>query len=217
MHPAIASTYCAAWRPSMSAARFLAHLDEHESRFICYPAGPDSADRIEVPIEHGVGEPAAPEHLARLRQLVGASALQLEDLYSKHDGFQLYVQSPEHVGLVLLPINEWEAATQRFRADLEEWGRSLDDAFDFEQHGLVFGEPAFSGNHFFLYEGVVYYSDHDGGDNTPLAASFSGFLDRIVDDPAKFLFDLGCYARYSDDRTDTQWIPERYLSRERTA
>ena len=199
----------------MSAARFLAHLHEHESRFICYPAGPDSADRIEVPIKHAVGGPAAPEHLEKLRRL-GGKDVQLVDLYSKHDGFELYVQSPEHVGLVLLPINEWEPATQRFRAELEDRGRSLDDAFDFEQHGLVFGEPAFSGNYFILYEGAVYYSDHDGGDDTPLASSFSGFLDRIVGDPAKFLFDLGCYARYSDEQTDKQWIPERYLSRERT-
>jgi hypothetical protein len=80
----------------------------------------------------------------------------------------------------------------------------------------VFGAPAFSGNLFFLYDGAVYYSNHDGGDDTPLASSFSGFLDRIVDDPAKCLYDLGCYARYSDERTDTQWIPERYLSRQRS-
>ena len=201
----------------MSAMRFVAHLNEQDSRFLCYPAGPDSADRIEVPIEHAAGSPAAPEHLAKLRRLLGTHAAQVEDLYSKHDGFELYVQSPDHAGLVLFPISEWEPATQRFREELGEWGRTLDEAFDFEQHGLAFGEPAFSGNLFFLYDGAVYYSDHDGGDDTPLASTFSGFLDRIVDDPAKFLYDLGCYARYSDERTDTQWIPARYLSRQRNA
>lgn len=201
----------------MSATRFLAHLHEDDARFLCYPAGPDSADRIEVPIQHAMGSPAAPEHLATLRQLLGTHAVQVEDLYSKHDGLKLYLQSSDHVGLLLLPINEWEPTTRRFKEELEDWGRSLDEAFDFERHGIAFGEPAFSGNLLFLYDGAVYYSDHDGGDETPLASSFGGFLDRIVDDPAKLLYDLGCYARYSDEKTDKQWIPERYLSRERNA
>lgn len=199
----------------MSAARFLAHLHEEDSQFFCYPAGPDSSERIEVPIQHTVGAPATLEHLAKLRRLLGTYAVQVEELYAKHDGFELYVQSPEHIGLLWLPISEWEPATQRFREELEEWGRSIDDAFDFEREGIVFGEPVFSGNHFFFYKGAVYYSDHDGGDDTPLASSFNEFLDRIVNDPAQFLYDLGCYARYSDERTDTQWIPERYLARER--
>jgi hypothetical protein len=196
---------------------FLSHLSEEESRFVCYAAGPDSRERIEVPITHNVGGPTAPEHLAKLRGLLGTNAAQVEELYSKHDGFQLYVQSPEHMGLFLFPINEWEPATQRFKEELDDWGRSLDEAYDFERYGVAFGEPVFSGNLFFLFEGGVYYSDHDGGDDTPLASSFEGFLERIVNDPPKFLFDLGCYARYSDGRTDRQWIPEQYFSSTRKA
>lgn len=200
----------------MSTSRFLAHLHEQESRFVCYPADPDSPERIEVPIRHAVGSPAESSHLAKLRGLLGEHSVEVEELYANHDGFELYVQSPDHIGLILLPIGEWEPATRRFQEELEEWGRSLDDAFDFEREGILFGEPAFSGNHFFLYNGAVFYSDHDGGDD-PLAPSFNGFLNRLIDDPAKFLYDLGCYARYSDGRTDTQWIPERYVSRERKA
>lgn len=201
----------------MSVARFLAHLHEEDSRFICYAAGEDSPERLEVSVVHGLGSPAAAEQLAKLRELLGPHAEQVEALYSKHDGCSLYEQSAWHAGLVLCPIDQWEAATQKFKDELENLDRSLDEAYEFEQHGLVFGAPLFSGNYFFLYNGAVYYSDHDGGDDTPLAASFNGFLDRIVDDPARFLFDLGCYARYSDERTDRQWIPERYLSRDRTA
>jgi hypothetical protein len=199
----------------MSVARFLAHLHEHDSRFVCSPAGPESAERIEIPIHHAVGMPAAAGQLTKLRRLAGVSAGPLEELYARHDGFQLYVQSPEHLGLLLYSIDEWDPATERFKSELEDWGRSLNDAFDFERDGLIFGEPAFAGNYFFLYEGAIYYSDHDGGDGAPIAPSFDSFLDRIVDDPAKFLYELGCYARYSDERTDRQWIPERYLSRER--
>jgi hypothetical protein len=201
----------------VSASRFIAHLNEQDCRFLCYHDGPDRASRIEVPIEHTTGGPAAPVDLATLRRHLGAHAAQVEELYSKHNGFQLYVQPPAHVGLVLFPIQEWEPATRQFKKDLSECGRCHDEAFAFEQSGLAFGEPAFSGNLFFLFEGAVYYSDHDGGGDTPLAWSFNGFLNRIVDDPAMFLYDVGCYARYSDERTDIQWIPERYLSRTRTS
>ena len=136
-------------------------------------------------------------------------------LYSFHDGLDLYLQPPENAGLILYPINRWQDATESFKADLEDWGRSVEDAYEFENHGVVIGEPAFSGNRIFHFKGAVYYSDHDGGDDVPLALSFSAFLDRIVADPAKFLYDLGCYARYSDGRTDTQWVPEIYVSNER--
>lgn len=199
----------------MSVTRFLAHLHEQDPRFICYAAGPDSPERIEVRIQHALGTPGQRSYLEKLRSLLGEHAVEVEELYAKHDGFDLYVQSPEHLGLVWLPISEWESATQRFKEELVDWGRSLDDAYDFEREGVVFGEPAFSGNHLFLYKGAVYYSDHDGGDDTPLAHSFSEFLERIVTDPADFLYDLGCYARYTDGETDRQWIPERYVSRER--
>lgn len=53
---------------------------------------------------------------------------------------------------MLLPIDAWESATQQFRDELEDWGRSLDEAFEFEQFGVIFGEPAFSGNHFVLFD-----------------------------------------------------------------
>lgn len=199
----------------MSATRFLSHLSDEESRFVCYAAGPDSAERLEVPITHNVGTPASPEQLANLRRLLGKHASQVEALYRAHDGFQLYVQSPEYMGLFLYPIDGWEPATEQFKEELADWGRSLEEAYDFERYGVAFGEPVFSGNLFFLHEGRVYYSDHDGGDDTPLASSFNGFLERIMDDPAKFLFDLGCYARYSDERTDRQWIPEAYRSKQK--
>ena len=58
----------------MSASRFVAHLNEQDSRFLCYPAGQYSANRIEVPIEHAAGGHAAPDHLAKLRRLLGTHA-----------------------------------------------------------------------------------------------------------------------------------------------
>ncbi len=199
----------------MSVAHFLDHLQEPDARFMCRTVDSRSGEQLEVPTRHSLGAPADHASLAKLRDLLGAHSAPVEELYSQHDGCELYVQSPEHVGLVLFPIREWEPATERFRAELEEWGRDPDGLFDFERDGLVFGEPPGSGNYFLFYEGAVYYFDHDGGDDTPLADSFHEFLDRIVSDPPQFLEEIGCFARYSDGKTKKQWIPERYVSRDR--
>jgi hypothetical protein len=75
----------------------------------------------------------------------------------------------------------------------------------------VFGEVSASGNFFVLHEGGVYYSNHDGGDDKPLANSFFAFLARICANPAKFLSDVGGYTRYQDGKTDAQWIPQEYV------
>jgi hypothetical protein len=47
---------------------------------------------------------------------------------------------------------------------------------------------------------------------SPIAESFEEFLDSILADPADFLNHLGCYTRYSDGKTDIQWIPKEYVA-----
>jgi hypothetical protein len=122
----------------------------------------------------------------------------------------LYVQG-KTVGLTLYPISSWLAATESFREDIESSGRIEDDLYPFARQGIVIGEPPRSGNVLMLYQGRMHYSDHDGGDDTPIAENFGVFLGRLALDPPKFLYDLGCYARYSDGQSDRQWIPLRYL------
>ena len=193
--------------------RFLEHLRVANPRFRCEPAGGKSGATIEVKIHHELGRPATAKQLEMLPDLVGSHAAALKPLYAKHNGGTLYVQRADNAALVLFPINQWAKATRRFKKDLEEWGRDPKELYAFERKGVVFGEPWASGNHFFLYGGAVYYSDHDGGDDTPLAKSFDAFLDRIVNDPARFLYDIGCYARYYKGRSKEQWIPNKFLSR----
>jgi hypothetical protein len=54
--------------------------------------------------------------------------------------------------------------------------------------------------------------EDSGSARKPLARSFAALLDRIADDPAKFLREVGCYTRYSDGKTDTQWIPNEFIT-----
>jgi hypothetical protein len=198
-----------------SVDRFIAHLHERAPRFECSAAGEDRKRRISIEIAHRLSAPAAPQHIKLLTRTLGLHAPDLIALYARHDGLELYVQGLGSGALEFFPANQWERATRTFREELGAWGRDEEDMFDFEREGVIFGEPSASGNSLFLYDGGVYYSDHDGGDGAPLAPTFAAFLDRIVEDPAKLMLDLGCYARYSDGVTDTQWIPERYVSLER--
>ena len=94
-------------------------------------------------------------------------------------------------------------------AEWREWFDWMeeDEIWEFQKNGVAFGEIVASGNYFVWWNGTVYYSDHDGGDDTPYGRSLSDFLDRIVENPAKFLYDAGCYTRYGDE----QWIPEEYV------
>jgi hypothetical protein len=194
-----------------SLKRFLAHLNEPRPKFECEAAGGSKKRHIEVPISHNLGSPAKAAELALLRKLLGRHAKQVQALYCLHDGLELYGQS-DSGELIFHPIHSWSKATSELRREHKDSGRGDDEIHEFERKGVVFGEPAGSGNHLILHQGKVYYANHDGGDDEPLADSFDGLLDRIVADPARFLYELGCYARYSDGRTGTQWIPMRYFS-----
>jgi hypothetical protein len=194
----------------MSLDLFLRHLSDPRPRFECAPAGPPQDIRVDVNISHRLRPAASGSAITDLRRAISPPNPEVEALYSVHDGMDLYVQGST-VGLALHPVSTWGAATKSFREDAAASGRLVDELYDFEREGIVIGEPPHLGNVLMLYEGRVHYSDHDGGDDTPLAETFGAFLQRIAADPPQFLLDLGCYARYSDGRSDTQWIPVQYL------
>ena len=194
----------------MGVDLFLSHLADFHPRFECEPAGPPQDIRIEVEISHRLRQPATSSAIVELRRLLSRPDPEVEALYRVHDGIDLYIQGST-VAVALYPILSWAATTKSFREDATASGTLVHGLYDFEREGIVIGEPPHAGNVLMLYEGRVHYSDHDGGDATPLAETFGTFLQRIVADPAQFLLDLGCYARYSDGRSNKQWIPVRYL------
>jgi hypothetical protein len=34
----------------------------------------------------------------------------------------------------------------------------------------------------------------------------------VIKDPPGFLYQCGCFTRYSDGKTDIQWIPKEYVA-----
>ncbi len=82
---------------------------------------------------------------------------------------------------------------------------------------LAFAEIPHSANYFTVKTtgpdfGKIFYADHDDFSDDPFANSFGEFLARIVADPAQFLYDVGCYTRYLDGKSSTQWIPRHYFA-----
>lgn len=189
--------------------KFIAHIQNPAPGFRCFKAGDsDESLDFDVQVENRCAPGASPEDIQNLRSQLGESSDELAELYSMHDGIQLYCQA-DSPGIELSPISSWPKLNQEWKGwfvDLEP-----DELWEFQAEGIAFGEVCFSGNYFVFHKGKVFYSDHDGGDDEPLAESFSAFLDRIMKDPAQFLEDVGCYTRYTDGKTDAQWIPKEYV------
>ena len=188
---------------------FREHLKDPEPGFRCYAAGrKDEEIGFSIKVHHKLNRKATADGLAKLEKLLGKSGQQVRDLYALHNGMSLYCQN-DSPAMEFYRISEWEAKNKLWK---EAWEGALsdDDLYEFQYLGVAFGEPSGSGNYFVFHKGAVYYWDHDGGDDTPLAGSFFEFLSRIAREPAKFLQELGCYARYSDAKTNSQWIPKEY-------
>lgn len=193
--------------------RFLSLLRDVSPRFVCRAAGRQEPKPppITVGISHEVGTAATDSQLTELARL---NAESLAQFWSLHNGAALFIgpiMPPVGIAAAfrLYACSEIASKTDKMRQRAVGGREGL---YTFQKKGVAFGEVCFSGNCFVIHDGGVFHSNHDGGDDRPFAASLSLFLDRVAADPAKFLYDAGCYTRYSDGVTKTQWIPETYLS-----
>lgn len=98
--------------------------------------------------------------------------------------------------------------------DLKNWLPNL----------LIIGEECMSGNYLALDyrqggeigESPIVYLDHElmyqgSDDRDIIATSVTELLVKLKENPAEFLNDtLSCITRYSDGKTDEQWIPSKY-------
>lgn len=175
-----------------------------------------SGDRQYVArILHRLRSPASATALARLEKLVPRGSQQLLAFYAQHDGCVLFKdRRSETAGIELFRISRMKSAT----ASMYDWLDMLDEEEDTNRlkSAIAIGEVPQSGNYFAMpvegrQTGKVFYVDHDDWRDEPLARSFNAFLGLLTQSPAQLLEDLGCYARYSDGKTETQWIPVEYL------
>jgi hypothetical protein len=202
----------------MSIERFLAHLADSAPGFRCYACDDDSESlQLLAHVSNQLGPPASARDLARIDELLGANGGPFKELYRHGNGFVLYQDSrSDAAGVHLYPVGKWRRRSARMRAEFRDMGWEEDELPEWLNRGIAFGEIPHSGN-FFVVEpsglegGAIYYADHDDLEEEPIAATLASFLDEVSSAPAEFLDSCGCYTRYSDGKSSTQWIPKEYV------
>lgn len=165
-------------------------------------------------LRHELPGPALPRQIQWLRERLPSGYEDLLAFYEQHDGFTLYADTrSDSFGIRLLPLGEISGATGHLR----EWVRDFHDDDPLQiLSAYAIAEPPNCADGFYITTegpnvGKVMQFVHDDWREEPLAATFTDFLGLIASDPIPLLIDLcGGYSRYSDGRTDTQWIPSAY-------
>jgi hypothetical protein len=197
---------------------FLKHINDKAPAFRCY----DCTDREEqltltAKVSNKLNPPASSDGVAEIRSLLGAAGGPFQKLFRKHNGMLLYRDSRSRAaGVRFFPVEEWSARSEEMREQFLAMGCEEEEMPTWMKRCIVFGEIPQSANYFAVSvgrgAGKIYYADHDDFRNTPFAKGLEELLDKIRNDPAEFLYKCGCFTRYSDGKTGTQWIPKEYIS-----
>lgn len=203
----------------MALMRLDRHLADPAPGFRCSPAGArNQSKQFIARIRHEIGKPASARALASAAELCGEARMTVRPFVELHDGAVLYRdKKSDAAGIRFFEVAEWELRTREMRESMIAMGVDENDMPEWFHQGIVFAEIPQSANYFVLQTmapdtGCVFYCDHDGFEPEAMATSFEDLLSLIVNDPAAFLFQCGCYARYSDGKTPIQWCPEEYLA-----
>ncbi len=193
-------------RDHVRVQSILDHLALPKPRFLCNDAY--GSEQLVVRLSNKVGRPASKRQLAALMHLAGPSFATLAPLYATCNGLQLHRHGAT-AGLCVFAIAELAQRNREWRAWFAD--REPSELYEFQRAGFAFATVEGSGNYFVAHAGRIHYSDHDGDDDAVWGEGVEDFFRRALSDPARFLREAGCYTRYSDRRTDTQFLPERFL------
>jgi hypothetical protein len=194
-------------------------LRHRNPAFRCYAAG-DRAENLlfTALVTHEINSPATSAALAELDSHFAGGCPSLRELYSLHDGIILFCDTGSDVtGFELFPIADWPARTAEMRSSMEAMGFDLGDMPDWFDAGVVIGQIPQSANYFVAETsggsaGKLYHADHDDFAEDSIADNAESLINSLVSDPAQFMYDRGCYTRYSDGTTEKQWIPKEYVN-----
>ena len=198
----------------------LRELLQHESPgFQCYYAGDRSKQLgFMASVRHILGQPSTARSLAQLDSQLGVSGMIIRDLYAMHDGMTLFCDTTsDAAGFELFQIADWPVQTDEMRESMEAMGVVAAEMPEWFSSGVVVGQIPHSANYFVIGttgedSGKIFYMDHDDFVEEPIANDAESLIDGFLADTAQFLFDRGCYTRYSDGKTNRQWIPKHYVN-----
>src|SRR5579864_5276594 len=202
----------------MSVQSFQSHLRDKAPGFRCYAAG-DKTKTVAflAKVTHDLGAPAKNEALNAVKQTLKEVAEPFRELWQLHDGMSLYCDpNSDAVGVEFFSIANWPSETEEMHSEMGAMGFDVEAMPEWFPTCVVFGQIPHSGNYFAVSSegqslGQIYYLDHDDYREDPIATSLVAFLDAITANPATFLYERGCYTRYSDGKTNKQWIPQQYI------
>jgi hypothetical protein len=187
--------------------------------FRCTAAGDESGDQFVAKVRHILKRPASSKAVAQIRQMLGRHAEQAIAFYERHNGFDLYRDTKSSAsGIELIPVAKWKRSTEDMRSTFDYLGEDPSNDPDQILTGVAIAEVPCSGNYFVMpvegpAAGKVFYADHDGWYESAFVGNFQKFLVHVTRKPVNLLNEqLGCYTRYSDGKTDKQWIPEEYFA-----
>jgi hypothetical protein len=206
-------------------------------RFVCYADDDADGDEYVAHIEHKLNPGAGAGALQTLRNTLGGLAGEFQPFFERFDGATLFADKrSDGAGISIAPVELWGSLTEQYLEELENYDlfaadeeeeededEDFEDEFDPDEDdddlslpawmysAVVIGEATDSGNPFVV--AISPRLDHEVLEPELFATSFQEFLARIVYcDPPRLLMHLGGYARYSDGRTSTQWLPRRYVA-----
>ncbi len=207
---------------------FYSFVAQPNQRFRCYVYNNEDAGKWIANIYHELYPPASEIDLHSFQDEKGITLPQsIIDFYLKNNGFVLYSDTLSYTaGIELAPVQKWNALIE----DARDWFGIMMEGIDDEEAQLLkeegriptwlddaiaIGRPPHSGNFYLLVlagesPGSIFYFNHDGFEFELFADSFEDFLLKIITDPVELLTDIGCFATYSDGKTNYQWIPEAF-------
>ena len=154
-----------------------------------------------VQVTHDLNPPASAEALAEIESLLGVDGEPFKQLYGYHNGMTLYNDpQSDATGVQFYPVEEWRVRSEYMRDGLSTMGWDEDAMPVWLKEGIAFGEIPNSANFFVVAlgegAGKIYYADHDDFRDEPIAENLVGFLNKVRNNPADFLYQCGCYTRF---------------------
>ncbi len=194
-------------------------LERKNQRFICIPAGAQSGEHTTFTayITHEVSPPLASKQLKELEEKIGYHD-QLFKLLSMYGSVRLFCDSlSDNSAYYLAHPDEWSDLYQNFNMWLENLDENERKDFlpGWIENALVIGEIPSSGNYYLFplsgdERGKVFEFEHDGFEFIEEGKDLYRFIDKISTVNESLINNILSHTRYSDGKTDTQWLAQRY-------
>lgn len=195
----------------LKSSAFNSMLDQPAPGFWCVSSWDNEPVTMNlVRVGHKLHLPATPSAIQELRQLTVEAGEEIERFYSLHDGGILFAEDRgEECGFEFYSVSAFASEL----AGLKEFFDPEDEWPEYWWDVVAFAGPYMSADRFGLRvkgpdAGRVYFLQHDDFREDPIADSYDSFLALIAEDPAKLMFECGCYTRYARGGIPIVFVPD---------